>query len=1286
MAQAPHPVARGAAVRSAPHALVQSGAVRRLALSTVVSLPTDPAEREAVEVSQRVMRMTAHAPSAAPAVSARPGAILSAPFPTRHPAAAHMAGTAEPDIGQEIRVSLGSGVPLPPAVQAFMAPRFHTDFAGVRIHATPQAAHLATRLQARAFTYRNHIFFGQNEFRPETQAGQALIAHELTHTIQQSDVIQREEGSPGIVDSVTGALKSAWSDITDFTDEVGWKLVRSFAPSLEPLINKGPDGIFDWLKERAGAAVDGMFNVITAPVRAVGGAGQQLAAQFQPLVATVEGAVGKIARNDCSPLREAAEEIEHVATELVTPVIEKVQPIVAAVKKVAGELWDKVGAPVLDVIKEYAAEKWQEIQTVWGAIKAVASAIWDKTAWARDLIGKAWTWLKNKLGIGEGAEGENGLLQWAERKLDSAWTWLKNLLAPFSRQLTIIGTAVGGVLIALSPAGPVLAIGAGIAGAAKGLQWISANWGQGNLIVQSRAYLEKTLIPPLVAAATSLGGTITRMATSINGALHGLATGVAEAARALGGEVLAALAAPIQWVADQITALADWATGELGQVSKGLTGALHGLQTFLQNMLEFFGKVGGVVLDIYLLPLLLGGKIWNWIPACIRDPIVDFLGPIILQQIELFSELGKDKEAWLKTKAEIGNLIKLVFKDHDLVGAVKAGFNLVLRVFNLPPDLLATVAAKAMAAWDTISKKPLDFLKNTVRSLGRGFALLWKNFGSHLKFGLEGWLFGGLKEKNISPPASWTDPKELFFFVLEVLGLSVDHVFDLLKQRFPPERVEALRKWYGRIGRVVDWINKTIDVNKSPAENTKGLIDQAKDFGTSILTSIATWVTTKVGEELAILAASAAASAGLSEVLDVARRIYKALVTAKRWARQLLDMANNTLDNIMEIAGGAVEKVGTKFEGILHRGMPMVIGFLADQVGLGGIGEEMRTIVDKLRGGVDKGILWLIDKVKAALAAVVGAVKAGAVALGLIPDKIINTERGSHRMFVAPVGGRPMLKMQSAEMTAGEFLRVAEAEPSIPAAQKARIPDGRALVATIDSAVFHFESEVLPVRRENHLRIITSAQERLGKILQQILKKTPITAFDQRYLLEGYVATYGSLEGLQTRDFMEPDHMPQYKLMINVAGLPPFAAPNGVNIRAATIGARGSSMQAINLHKTRHSKGRTYGNKPAILSAANGKVNAAIIAHPGDLPRQAKAVVQVLNGELVADVAAMRNVIGLALTSDAWSDLVALTKGTPLKPATMTISDAEELRDRIKHQIDRGLDRMVSQPMNRYET
>ena len=101
-------------------------------------------------------------------------------------------------------------------------------------------------------------------------------------------------------------------------------------------------------------------------------------------------------------------------------------------------------------------------------------------------------------------------------------------------------------------------------------------------------------------------------------------------------------------------------------------------------------------------------------------------------------------------------------------------------------------------------KKPLEFIKNTVRSLGHGFKLLWTNIWDHLKFGLQGWLFGELAEKKINPPSSWTDPKAVFNFVLDVLGISVDHMFELLAKKFDPTKVAKLRLWFGRVAGAID--------------------------------------------------------------------------------------------------------------------------------------------------------------------------------------------------------------------------------------------------------------------------------------------------------------------------------------------------------------------------------------------------------------------------------------------------------------------------------------------------
>ena len=981
-----------------------------------VSSPSDPAELEAQATGKAIASM-------APAAKGR---SINIDRQSQAGSALQRDGAGEqragPELSARIQASQTGGAPLPAGVRDFMTSRFQANFSRVRIHTGAQAAQLSTQLNARAFTVGQHIFFGQGQFAPDTHAGRELIAHELTHTIQQGASVQR---STGDVIQREGLDLPSLDDVLDFGETAGWKLLEQVAPAAVPIVKKGPEGVLDWLKERAGNAFEAVLNGLMAPVHAIAGAGQQLSSQFAPMLASLQSAAAKIARNDCTPLREAAEKIEKTAERLITPIVEKLQPVVTKVKSFLDGVWDKFGAPIWNWIKQYAGVQWDAIKLIGGQIQAAANWIWDKTAAVRALANKAWTWLKNKLGIGKGAEGKDGLLQWVQRKLEAASTIVKAKLEPFKKELTVIGKVVGTVALAVSPAGPVLAIGAAVVGTVQGLRWIATNWGKGNLIVQSRDYLEKSLIPTLLGAANRLGTAVAGLAGTLSSALGSLAAGMARTVAAIDGAMFGLIAKAVQWLAGQAAALAAWATTELGQFKHWLGQALGKLKAFLGTMKTLFIKVGKVVLDIWLLPMLLAEKVWDAIPACIRDPVVDFLGPIILRQIEIFQELVRDDDAWQKTRASVTKIVRMVFKHGDLMGAIRETFHLILRVFNVPAELLVTLVRKAAGAWDVVSKKPLQFIKNTVRSLGHGFRLLWANFGTHLKFGLEGWLFGELKEKNIPPPKSWLAPGDVFNFALDVLGLSVNHMWELVAKRFDPDKVAVVRKRIGQAAAALDWINKAVDTTRTPAENARGMIVQAKDFAIGILGDIATWVAGRVAQELALMAAAAAASAGLSEVLDIARRIYKAIVTATRWLRKILDMVNQTLDNVIAIAAGAVEQVGASFEKIMHLGMPVVVAFLADQVGLGGVGEALRKAVDKLRAKVDQAILWLIDKVKAGLGALVNLAAAGLAALKnwwSMRKPVQGSDGVPHSLYFAGSGMNAVLTVASKPISVGNFL------------------------------------------------------------------------------------------------------------------------------------------------------------------------------------------------------------------------------------------------------------------------
>ncbi len=78
------------------------------------------------------------------------------------------------------------GQPLDPATRSFMEPRFGHDFSGVRVHTDGRAAASARDVSANAYTVGHNVVFGAGRFAPETHEGRRLIAHELTHVVQQS--------------------------------------------------------------------------------------------------------------------------------------------------------------------------------------------------------------------------------------------------------------------------------------------------------------------------------------------------------------------------------------------------------------------------------------------------------------------------------------------------------------------------------------------------------------------------------------------------------------------------------------------------------------------------------------------------------------------------------------------------------------------------------------------------------------------------------------------------------------------------------------------------------------------------------------------------------------------------------------------------------------------------------------------------------------------------------------------------------------------------------------------
>jgi len=163
------PEARAAVPIRVPAPAVQAA---RAAAAVPVSRPSDPAELEAARVARRVIAM----PAAAQTPQAR---RLAAALPSTS------------NVPSALGVGASAGQPLPRRLRREMEPRFGADFSAVRVHTGEPAARASRRLNAAAFTAGRDVFFGRDRFQPEATAGRELIAHELTHTIQQGAAAQR---------------------------------------------------------------------------------------------------------------------------------------------------------------------------------------------------------------------------------------------------------------------------------------------------------------------------------------------------------------------------------------------------------------------------------------------------------------------------------------------------------------------------------------------------------------------------------------------------------------------------------------------------------------------------------------------------------------------------------------------------------------------------------------------------------------------------------------------------------------------------------------------------------------------------------------------------------------------------------------------------------------------------------------------------------------------------------------------------------------------------------------
>jgi phage-related protein len=897
-------------------------------------------------------------------------------------------GELTPEIAKLVSGQSG-GEPLPSSVLAQLETTLDVPLGLVRVHSDARTRAVVDGSGVRAFTYGLHIYLGSQASASDI----ALMAHEITHVIQQQgrpvlqmytaastgDAFEHEahrvsgavqQGQRVTVEKRTAGarVQGFWpvSQIVDWIEDRAWDLVNRFAPDLVPIIRQGP---MEWLKEKIAHAVDSIVNTLMAPVRAITGLASSLRGHFANLLAWLRDAAAKIARGDCSSITEAAHKIHEVFMGIASPIIDRIKSLATRVSNFFGGLWDRFGAPVWNFLRRIGG--W-----VWDKISSFGRWLWDLTAPIRRALARAWRWIKNKLGIGEGPEGQNGILQWIQRKAQSAWD---NYILPFIERFRRPLMIIGGILLMLSPAGPIIAIGAIAYGVIRGVQAIRQYFGTRGGIVNGRNILQNEIIPGIVSTINRVAAFLREKAQFLADKLNSIVGGLGNAAGAVAGTIIGFIARGLTWLAERFGELVNWVMDHVMSFVNWVGSVLQRLVTFLQPVLDFLRRVAAVVRNILRLPYEFGARIWNAIPACIRDPFIDFFIPLILRQIPFFAELGSTPEAWQQTRASIMLLVRQIFRDFDLWGAMRTAFGIVVRALRIPIDLIRQLIEKASRAWSAVLAAPIRFIRSALQAILRGMGRFVSNFLSHLWFGVQGWLFNAVSDRGITPPSSWTDFRAVFGFVLDVLGISLDHVLDLLATRIGRPAVARIRTIINVLTGVWEWVS--VAIREGPAGIWRMIVERLRDLGNMVLETAVRWVMTRIMAIVGARLAAMAASAGLSAILEAVYAAYQAIQTAIEYARRIIQVLITVFDTVIQIAQGVIDPAAQGVETGLRMIMPVVIGFLANYAGLGGIGQRIREIIDGVRERVDQGILWLIDRALAAGRWILDRLRAGVAAV-----------------------------------------------------------------------------------------------------------------------------------------------------------------------------------------------------------------------------------------------------------------------------------------------------------------
>ncbi|MCM0679109.1 DUF4157 domain-containing protein, partial [Micromonospora phytophila] len=547
---------------------------------------------------------------------------------------------------------LGAGRALAAPDRARYEPALGMDLTGVRIHDGLAAKLAAKDRRAHAFTYGNHVVLGAGAEHGAAPGRDVVLAHGLVHVRQQARPVGPSSGGgvehPGRGPPAT-PVRSAPLGVQCF--DIADTAVGRFVSDTASDVAAAGSGALDTALEVGGAAVEAASAVVDRLAPGLlaflrGGALGQLRellcsgvnallsqlfaslADFDPMSA-IETTFTDLARG----VREVQAQLGGAASAtvglLLRPVVAALQrwdgPIIDTLRSAADTvnafftgLWDQLAVPALDLLGTVGG-------TVYAAFTGMVTWIWDLTEPVRSGAEFAWNWLTAQFGLVWNST--ETVREWLGGVATSAWDGLLAAIAPIRGPLMV----VGGVLVALSPLGPIILLSQVIPPLWEGLTWLWENWNTREILVAAREVLEQRILPTVLR---TVGGVADALAAGA-GWLADLAGQVGTAMSAVLGafgasSCLAAATTFLNGIADQFARLATWARGGFSGLTEALGAVFDALVAIFQPILDFLVRLTVVVANPFMLPVVLAAVIWLLCPDDLKPPVINFVLDLLI--------------------------------------------------------------------------------------------------------------------------------------------------------------------------------------------------------------------------------------------------------------------------------------------------------------------------------------------------------------------------------------------------------------------------------------------------------------------------------------------------------------------------------------------------------------------------------------------------------------------------------------------------------------------------------